>query len=140
MAYIILSVGAVLFLFWFLAFVFAIRTEGERSLFIPLFFSLIFGGLSGWGGMLFTNSPEDRLTSDKFLSLKPGMSPEDVKGILGEPDNLDELLKRPDYEDLLKVFDLTANSIRIASTVKTKLSPFQSPFCRLVNKDHIFLS
>ena len=118
MAYIILSVGAVLFLFWLLAFVFALKTEGERSLFIPVFFSLLFGGLFAWGGILFSNSQEDRLSSEKFLLLKPGMTPDEVSAILGTSEDLTKM-----DEEQLKSYDLTTNSIQIASTVKTKLSP-----------------
>ena len=51
MVYIVIAFGAIFLLFWGLTLMFAIRSTGERSIPIPVFFILVFLSIFGFGAV-----------------------------------------------------------------------------------------
>lgn len=120
MVYILLAFGAVFLLFWGLTLIFAIRSTGERSIPIPIFFLLIFLSVFAFGAskwQLAQDNPE-LLVKETFVKIKFGDSVESLRTTFGSPDDLTIM-----SSDELKKYDLTTNMINIPLDVRSRMKP-----------------
>lgn len=120
MAYLILGFGALYCVYWLLTFLFSLRSKGERSLFIPIIFLLIFGGIGafGFGKLSEAKSNPDKLTYELYKKLAFDMSPEKVKESLMplEPVQIGSMNKESRQK-----YELSANKIKMPPEVMTRL-------------------
>jgi hypothetical protein len=117
-----MAVGGTFGLFWAVTLLFASKTKGERSMMIPLVWILLFLGITGFGGVKWTEAQSNppKLTKTNYLSLKKGMSLNDAKNSL---DFIDPVKMAGLDETQRERYDLTSNRIRMPSEVMGRLSP-----------------
>ena len=120
MAYLILGFGALYSVYWLLTFLFSLRSKGERSLFIPLLFLLVFGGVGafGFGKLSAAKSNPDKLTFDLYKKLAMEMTPEKVAESLVPlaPIDMKSLSK-----DQRSKYELSGNKIKMPPELMTRL-------------------
>ena len=92
MAYLVLAISLVYALLWGAGLMISMRSDGKKTVWIPVLGLLLFIGFSAGSAMAvqtaMANPP--RITLDTFYSVKDGMSPEDLNGLFGTPAAEDE--------------------------------------------------
>jgi hypothetical protein len=122
MVYVILAFGGILGIFWAAGLLFASKTKGDRSLIIPVVHLMIFIGITGFGGMKWSeaNANPAKISKENYLALKKGMSLNDVKNGL---DFIDPVQMKGLSKEQLEQYDLTSNRIRMPGDLMGRLSP-----------------
>ncbi|MGC6510685.1 MAG: hypothetical protein ACON4U_19860 [Myxococcota bacterium] len=120
MVYIVIAFGAVFLLFWGLTLMFAFRSTGERSIFIPSFFILIFLSIFTFGGIKWKEAQEnpDLLTVSNLTSIQFGAEREEVAKVFGEREDL--TLFSPEE---LRKYDLSTNRINVPLNIRSRMKP-----------------
>ena len=87
MAYLVLAISLLYALIWGAGLMLSLRSDGKKTVWIPVLGLLLFVGFSAGSAMAvqtaIANPP--RLTVESFLSAKTGMTPEDLNGVFGTP-------------------------------------------------------
>jgi hypothetical protein len=126
MVFVIMAFGGIFALFWLVTSLFAIKSKGERSVGIPVFWVLFFGAITGFGGMKLMESDAnpEKILKSKYLQMKEGMTVKAVQDIIGLPA---VSVKGLDEKELEK-YDLTKNDIYFPTEITRRFSPgvFQS--------------
>ena len=120
MAYVILAFGSVYGLYWLLTFLFSLRSSGDRSVLIPLIFTISFGSLAAFGVIKLQeafDNPE-KLTLENYKGLKEGYTPLQVMEGLG---GLTPMNMRKKSKAERKLYDLTSNGIKMPPSIRNRL-------------------
>jgi hypothetical protein len=87
MAYLVLAISLIYALLWGAGLMLSLRSDGNKSVWIPVLGLLLFVGFSAGSAMAvqtaIANPP--RLTVQNFLAARVGMTPEDLNGLFGTP-------------------------------------------------------
>lgn len=129
MVYLLLAFAGIYSLMWLLGLVLTIRSP-DRNLAVPAIGLLGFLGLSGFAGMKTTEAMDNphKLTAEKFSQLKAGMSPDEVKGLFGEPAPIDKKYNLATYhigmpKGLNRSLSMDQRHVdRIEASIKVKIS------------------
>ncbi len=111
MAYLVLVISIIYTLLWGLGLFFSLRSDGKKTLWIPVLGLVFFIGLtvSSVSAVQYTMANPSKLTAENYLKLKLGQSLEQTKAFLGEP--------QPDERE----FDFNVYQIRFPTEVAGKL-------------------
>ena len=128
MVYIVIAFGAVFLLFWGLTLMFAFRSTGERSLFIPSFFILIFLSIFTFGGIKWKEAQDnpDLLTIANLTGIEYGADREAVASTFGPREDL--TLLSPEE---LRKYDLSTNRINVPLNICSRMKPGEYEASRL---------
>lgn len=111
MAYLVLVICLVYALLWGAGLAFALRSDGQKAVWVPVMGLLVFVGGSASSAMsvqhAIANPPV--LTEASYTQLQLGMSVEDVKGLFGDPQPED------------KEFDLRRFSLSMPGAISSRL-------------------
>ena len=121
MVFIIMAFGGVFALFWLVTLAFAAKSQGDRSVGIPVFWLVFFGAITGFGVLKWTeaSSNPEKIVTEKYFQMKEGMKYAEVQKVLGATavslDGLDETE--------LEQYDLTKNDISFPTDITSRFSP-----------------
>jgi hypothetical protein len=111
MAYLVLVICLVYALLWGAGLAFALRSDGQKAIWVPVLGLLVFVGGSAFSAMSVQHAIENppTLTEASYTQLQLGMNIADVQALLGEPQPED------------KEFDLRRFSIKMPGEISSRL-------------------